>query len=77
MFDSTLHAKMFTVDGVFTCAGSFNFDLWSGSGNMETNIGMFDPETTRSLEQKFIEELKSCREVTLKVRSGTKKKKRE
>lgn len=66
MFGSTLHAKMFTVDGVFSCAGSFNFDLWSGNGNMETNIGMFDPETTQTLEQRFIAELKTCREVRLK-----------
>jgi len=65
MFGSTLHAKMFTVDGVFSCAGSFNFDLWSGSGNLETNIGMFDPDTTSALEQQFMEELKNCREVLL------------
>lgn len=67
MFESTLHAKMFMVDGVFASAGSFNFDLWSGSGNLETNIGMFDVETTRTLEQEFLRELKSCREVKLKV----------
>jgi len=66
MFGATLHAKMFTVDGVFSCAGSFNFDLWSGSGNMETNIGIFCNETTNDLEKQFIEELKSCKEVTLK-----------
>jgi phosphatidylserine/phosphatidylglycerophosphate/cardiolipin synthase-like enzyme len=67
MHGATLHAKMFLVDGIFGCAGSFNFDLWSTTGNLETNIGVFDAETLHTLEEQFLVEQNSCREVTLKV----------
>jgi len=66
MHGATLHAKMFLVDGIFGCAGSFNFDLWSTLGNLETNIGVFDAETLHTLEEQFLVEQHSCREVTLK-----------
>lgn len=66
MHGAALHAKMFLVDGIFGCAGSFNFDLWSTSGNLETNIGVFDAETLHTLEEQFLVEQHNCREVTLK-----------
>ncbi len=58
---------MFTVDGVFSSVGSFNFDLWSSEGNKETNIGILNHETTNNLENEFFSELKSSREVKLRV----------
>jgi len=65
MHDSTLHAKIFTVDGLYSSIGSFNFDLWSGRGNLETNIGVFDPDTTSVLDTQFTEDISRCKSVTL------------
>jgi len=66
MHGATLHAKALTVDGVYSSIGSFNFDLWSGRGNLETNIGVFDPEFAMVLDKHFEEDIKQrCRPVTL------------
>jgi cardiolipin synthase len=63
-----LHAKTFTVDGIYSSIGSFNFDLWSGTGNLETNIGVWDPETTSVLDKQFEEDVVRCVQVHAPVR---------
>lgn len=71
MHDSTLHAKTFTVDGMYSSIGSFNFDLWSGRGNLETNIGIFDPDTAAVLDKQFSEDIvHRCKPVSLTVSSA-------
>lgn len=39
--DKHMHAKFFSVDGLYSCLGSFNFDSWSYT-NMEVGIAVFD-----------------------------------
>lgn len=59
-----LHAKAVTADGLVACCGTANMDIRSFELNFEVNATIFDPETTRRLEQAFIKDLDHCQEVT-------------
>jgi len=65
LFDSMLHAKTITIDGVYSTVGSFNLDQWSDQRNLEVNVGFIDPGVARQLEEQFEINLKDSREVTL------------
>lgn len=60
-----LHAKCVSIDGVYATVGSFNFDTWSWSRNLEVNVGVLDPATALELERQFEQDLECAREVTL------------
>ena len=64
-FDSTLHAKTMTIDGLYGTVGSFNLDTWSDKRNLEVNVGMIDAEVARSLEAQFETNLTGAKEVVL------------
>ncbi len=64
-FNSTLHAKTMTIDGLYGTVGSFNLDTWSDKRNLEVNVGMIDAEVARALEEQFETNLKGAKEVVL------------
>ena len=59
-----LHAKMVTADGLVACCGTANMDIRSFQLNFEVNAVIYDRETTRELEQAFLEDMKQSREIT-------------
>lgn len=60
-----IHAKLMTIDGAWTVAGSTNFDHRSFALNDEVNIAIFDREITGSIEEQFQEDLKRSAPITL------------
>ena len=65
MFDSTIHAKTMTIDGVFSTVGSFNLDPWSEKRNLEVKVAMIDPEVALQMEEDFLSCVGKAKEVTL------------
>jgi cardiolipin synthase A/B len=65
MFDTTLHAKTITIDGVYSTVGSFNLDTWSFNRNLEVNIAMVDPAIAEAMKNLFMENIAKSREMTL------------
>ena len=62
--DGFLHAKGVMTDGLVSCFGTANMDIRSFELNFEVNATIFDAETTRRLEDTFLQDLARCREVT-------------
>lgn len=62
-----LHAKGVMVDGRVSCVGTANMDIRSFELNFEVNATIYDEETTERLEEKFLEDLSQCREITGEV----------
>ncbi len=58
-----LHQKVMTVDGVWCCVGSSNFDDRSFETNDEITIGFKDKKLARQLEEIFTDDLKLCKEL--------------
>jgi len=65
MFDSTLHAKTLTIDGLYGTVGSFNLDTWSDKRNLEVNVAMIDQNVAGDIQSEFLKNIKSSTEVTL------------
>jgi cardiolipin synthase len=65
MYDSTLHAKTITIDGVYSTVGTFNLDTWSDKRNLEVNIAMIDPEIAREMCTNFVRDIGRACEITL------------
>jgi len=65
MYGDVIHEKTITSDGLVSFVGSFNFDLWSAFGNLETNIAILDRNHVREFDKQFSQNLKKCKEVTL------------
>jgi cardiolipin synthase len=61
---SLMHAKTAVIDGVWSTIGSTNFDNRSFALNQEINLTILDPDTARSLEEIFAEDLKFSQRVT-------------
>eukprot|EP00471_Norrisiella_sphaerica_P008401 CAMPEP_0184496952 /NCGR_PEP_ID=MMETSP0113_2-20130426/35318_1 /TAXON_ID=91329 /ORGANISM="Norrisiella sphaerica, Strain BC52" /LENGTH=367 /DNA_ID=CAMNT_0026883841 /DNA_START=551 /DNA_END=1654 /DNA_ORIENTATION=+ len=61
---ATLHSKSVCVDAVYCFWGSFNFDLWSYSRNLEVGIGVLDAELCKRVEREFVDNLGKSKEVT-------------
>ena len=53
-----------TADGLVACCGTANMDIRSFQLNFEVNAVIYDRETTRELEQAFLEDMKQSREIT-------------
>ncbi len=62
-----LHAKGVMTDGRVSSYGTANMDIRSFELNFEVNAVIYDEETTRKLEEIFLEDLKKCREITAEI----------
>jgi cardiolipin synthase len=65
MQDQILHAKMISIDGVWSVIGSSNFDYRSAGINAEIDVVILDNQTARTLESRFQEDLKSAKKIEL------------
>ena len=64
MYDSTLHAKTITIDGVYSTVGTFNLDTWSDKRNLEVNIAMIDPVIAQQMHTNFLGDVRTAWEIT-------------
>ena len=62
---TTLHAKTFVVDGVWSTVGSMNFDNRSMALNDESNLMVLDRAVGGEMNRMFFEDLRHAREITL------------
>ncbi|MBN2712789.1 MAG: hypothetical protein JXR97_10225 [Planctomycetes bacterium] len=62
---SLLHAKTMVVDGKWLTVGSANLDGRALFLNYEANLAVSDKQTCKQMEEQFMLDLKSCREVSL------------
>lgn len=63
MEQKTLHAKLATIDGVYSLVGSYNLDHWSARRNLEINLAIIDQSTAITLKEQFDEDLKKSSEI--------------
>lgn len=63
---SMIHAKLMTIDGLWTVAGSTNFDHRSFDLNDEVNIVIRDREITAAIEEDFERDLEQSEKLTLR-----------
>jgi cardiolipin synthase len=61
---TTLHAKTFVVDGLWSTVGSMNFDNRSLVLNDEANLMILDPNVGRQMNAVFVEDLRYAEEIT-------------
>lgn len=62
-----LHAKGVMTDGRVCSYGTANMDIRSFELNFEVNGVIYDEDTTRRLEEIFVEDLKKCKEITPEI----------
>ena len=62
---STLHAKTFVVDGLWSSVGTMNFDNRSLALNDEVTLMVLDPEFGRRMDAIFLDDLRHARELTV------------
>lgn len=60
-----MHAKIFSSDGRICTVGTANLDIRSLKLNYEINAVFYDEETTKTIDAQILEDLKSCKEITL------------
>jgi cardiolipin synthase len=60
-----MHAKTFTVDGLWASVGSMNFDELSLSHNDEVNLLLYDAALASRLDSIFLADLPYSREIVL------------
>ena len=60
-----IHAKLMTVDGLWSVAGSTNFDHRSFALNDEVNIAVLDAELAATIEADFFDDLGQSEELSL------------
>jgi cardiolipin synthase len=63
MTKKTLHAKIATIDGIYSSLGSYNLDHWSARRNLEVNLAIIDQEIALSLKDQFAKDLNNSQEV--------------
>jgi cardiolipin synthase len=62
---SNLHAKVATVDGMWSTIGSYNMNHLSDYGSIEMNAGVLDAEFSSRFEKLLLEIIdKDCRQIT-------------
>jgi cardiolipin synthase A/B len=64
---SMLHAKVLIVDGLWSVAGSTNFDNRSFGLNDEVNIAIKDKEVGLRLKQDFVADVAASKRITLEM----------
>jgi cardiolipin synthase len=62
---TTLHAKTFVVDSMWSTVGSMNFDNRSMALNDESNLMVLDRAVGDQMHRIFLEDLQQAREITL------------
>ena len=62
---SMIHAKLMTVDGLWSVVGSTNFDHRSFALNDEVNLAVLDPELATTIETDLEDDLQQSKELTL------------
>jgi cardiolipin synthase len=60
-----IHAKLMTVDSMWSVVGSTNFDHRSFALNDEVNLAALDRDLARVIEQDFADDLTQSRPLTL------------
>jgi len=66
MQDQVLHAKMVSIDGVWSVIGSSNIDYRSAGINAEIDVVILGNETASLLENRFEQDLKNAQKIELK-----------
>ncbi len=61
---SMIHAKLMTVDGMWSVVGSTNFDHRSFALNDEVNLAVLDTELATTIEKDFFDDLRHSRRLT-------------
>ena len=61
---SMIHAKLMTVDGLWSVVGSTNFDHRSFALNDEVNLAVLDSELAMTIEKDFFDDLQQSRRLT-------------
>ena len=60
-----LHGKMCIIDNVFVSLGSFNWDDWSYTKNLEMNLMIVDDKVGKSVHDQFIVDQQRSKEIKL------------
>jgi cardiolipin synthase A/B len=63
MTKKTLHAKLATIDGVYSLLGSYNLDHWSARRNLEVNLAIIDQDIALELKSQFQKDLELSQEI--------------
>jgi cardiolipin synthase len=63
MTQKTLHAKIATIDGVYSSIGSYNLDHWSARRNLEVNLCIIDGDIALDLKKQFEIDVASSFEI--------------
>ncbi|MDA8132176.1 MAG: phosphatidylserine/phosphatidylglycerophosphate/cardiolipin synthase family protein [Elusimicrobia bacterium] len=61
----TLHSKFMTVDGVFTCVGSYNLHPRSERYDTEMNIAVLDRGAAAEFDEAFYRDIAEAKKMTL------------
>jgi len=61
-----LHSKVIVMDNMVATVGTCNMDIRSFKLNYEVNTVFYDKELSKQLNNQFKEDMRNCREVTLK-----------
>ena len=62
-----IHAKLMTIDGMWSVVGSTNFDHRSFALNDEVNLAILDPNLARVIEDDFAGDLRQSQPLTLEM----------
>ena len=60
-----IHAKLMTVDGLWSVVGSTNFDHRSFALNDEVNLAVLDQQLAATIDGDFFDDLKQSSRLTL------------
>lgn len=63
MTKKTLHAKLATIDGIYSSIGSYNLDQWSARRNLEVNISIIDRAIAIDQKNQFERDLELSEEI--------------
>lgn len=66
-----IHAKTAVADGMWSRIGSSNLNLASLLANWELDVVVVDPDFGAAMEALFLEDLRSCVEITLRRQAGS------
>lgn len=70
---SNLHAKVVTVDGIWSSIGSYNLNHLSDYGSVETNVDILDTGFSSGFQKILLDIIeKDCREITIQEHSKRK-----
>jgi len=63
MTHKALHAKIATIDGLYSSVGSYNLDHWSARRNLEVNLAIIDTKIALELKDQFEKDLELSQEI--------------